>query len=367
MKKLFLIFIIVLTVGIPSSIAYQQKSTYTISSLVPTAFSWTDINGTDYTTSIKDQTPAPTCEAYALCAALETKIQYQLGYTFDCDLSDAHLYFYSGGTYAAGGVNVADAAQYLVDYGVPDEGCFPDPHRPYDFPFESLQGWEERTVKIQDWGWVDSENSTAIKQALIDYGPLVICIYVYENFLTYKQGIYRPEGEIVGGHLVALVGYDDLQECWLVKNSWGSRWGDIGWVQVAYDADIFIKHCYGGTGVLYIDGVYGNLNPDVPRVQIKTPQIRNTYIFGFQIPTLLKIFPYVQRAAPRTIGKTIITVSAENTNRVDFYLDGKRQFVDTSEPFEWELFTHFGLHTVEVYGFNDHSISKDIVDIFVLL
>jgi len=51
--------------------------------------------------------------------------------------------FYSKGTYNWG-VDLRDAANYLVEYGVPDEGCFPDPHRPKDPPFNSLPEWENR-------------------------------------------------------------------------------------------------------------------------------------------------------------------------------------------------------------------------------
>ena len=366
MKKVTLLVIILTLFTTPIAIGKTTTPLHTAD--LPESFSWRNINGTDYTTPIKDQTPAPTCEAYALCAVLETLIQYQIGYPFNCDLSDAHLYFYSGGTIAAGGVNVADAADYLVEDGVPDEGCFPDPHRPYDGPFASLPGWEERTVKIQEWGWVDTNDDQAIKQAIVDYGPLVICVYVHDNFLSYRRGIFRPEGDIVGGHLVALVGYNDEQACWIVKNSWGTRWGEDGWIRIAYDADIFISPCYGGTGILYVDGVYGNLQPDVPKIQITTPEIRNTYIFGMKIPTLIKNLPFIQVAAPRTIGKHIVTIEGENTERVDFYLDGTRQFVDTSPPFEWELFTLFGLHTLEVYAYDENNnISKDIIDVFVLI
>ena len=56
---------------------------------LPSYFSWQNINGDDYTTPIRDQSPAPTCEAYALCASLETLIKYQTtprSIYFDCFL-----------------------------------------------------------------------------------------------------------------------------------------------------------------------------------------------------------------------------------------------------------------------------------------
>jgi len=44
---------------------------------LPAYFNYRDIDDVDYTTSMKDQSPAPTCETYALCACLETIMQYQ--------------------------------------------------------------------------------------------------------------------------------------------------------------------------------------------------------------------------------------------------------------------------------------------------
>ena len=124
---------------------------------LPKTFCWCDVDGVDYSTPIKNQAPLPTCEAYALCAALETMANYEVGHNFNCDLSEIHLFFCSGGD-EAWGVNVQDAANYLVKYGVPDEGCLPEPRRKAHIPCsETLEGWEERTVKIESWGWVEND------------------------------------------------------------------------------------------------------------------------------------------------------------------------------------------------------------------
>jgi C1A family cysteine protease len=34
-----------------------------------------------------------------------------------------------------------------------------------------------------------------------------------------------PHDQVVGGHCVDLVGYDDHAETWLLRNSWGTGWG----------------------------------------------------------------------------------------------------------------------------------------------
>ena len=41
-------------------------------------------------------------------------------------------------------------------------------------------------------------------------------------------------GERLGGHAVLLVGYDDREEYFIVKNSWGPTWGEAGYFRIAY-------------------------------------------------------------------------------------------------------------------------------------
>lgn len=353
------------------SITLEKEYEKKVISDLPPYFNWRDINGIDYTTPVKNQVPAPTCEAYALCASLETLMQYQIGYPYEPDLSETHLYFYAGGTCRGGGVLLGDAAEYLIEHGVPDEGCFPDPHRAYDYTFESLPDWESRAVKIQEWGWVENDIES-IKHALIEHGPLIICIVQRAGFFSYNGGIYKPlrGQQIVNGHVITIVGYDDGQRCWIIKNSAGENWGEEGYVRLSYDADSkshpIIWPFYGGTGILYIDGLYGNLMPDVPKIQIENLRRHHTYLFGKEFPTRFKDLRFVEKAVPRIIYWTIVKVEVENANGVKFYLDGKLQYVDGESPFEWKISAPFGSHTIEAIAFNEKHLSKGIADVFVL-
>jgi hypothetical protein len=367
-KKYLLLIIITANLLFPTLPASDQPSEPAQTNL-PSSFSWRNVDGVDYTTPIKDQSPAPTCETYALCAALETMMQYQTGELYGPDLSETHLYFYAGGTYDAGGVNVYDAVDYLMEYGVPDEGCYPDPHRPFDYPYTSLEGWEERTVKITEWGAVQPDEES-IKEALIEHGPLIICIFVYEDMLTYRGGVYhRSTDNRVGGHLVSLMGYDDETQSWLVKNSWGDRWGDNGWFHMGYDPEMFINRCYGGeTGIIYIDGIYGNLKPDVPKISIETPKTYHSYVFNLEFPQIFRTIPNIQTAAPRIIGPITVSVDAENTEKIEFYVDGSLQFTDETSPFEYNFKPSQGLHIIETIAYDkDNDISRGIVDIFSII
>lgn len=53
-------------------------------------------------------------------------------------------------------------------------------------------------------------------------------------------------------HCVVLVGWDDTQNSWIIKNSWGNNWQDNGYGLIGYDSDIgkdFLKNAYSVSGV----------------------------------------------------------------------------------------------------------------------
>jgi C1A family cysteine protease len=49
--------------------------------------------------------------------------------------------------------------------------------------------------------------------------------------------------DIVGGHAVVCVGYDDAKQAFIVRNSWGTGWGDKGYFYMPYE---FFKTQYVG-------------------------------------------------------------------------------------------------------------------------
>lgn len=368
MKIVGVVLLICLLVSSSQVFAFESRPVDSNDPL-PTKFSWLDVDGVNYVPPIKNQIPAPTCEAYALCTTLETLVNYETGAPNDCDLSEAHLFFYSGGT-CNWGVDVKDALEYLEVFGVPDEGCFPDHHRPHDEPFASLAGWENRTVKISGWGWIPNEIN-AIKTALIGYGPLIICVAVRSDFSNYHRGIYRPGPyDVIGGHVINIVGYDDSQQCWLIRNEWGDAWGEDGYIRVAYDAFTgerrFISPFYGGTGIAYIDGVYGNLEPDVPKIWFTNCDIQYTYLVGFGFSSWKFRMEGIQLGAPRIFGPHTIRLETANTDYVEFYLDQKLQYTDTSLPFSWKVKGSKGLHTLEIYAYNEQNMSMAFRDIFLI-
>ena len=100
------------------------------------------------------------------------------------------------------------------------------------------------------WGFVDPtvEHPTTeqIKEALCTYGPLATRMRVVSDALfAYTGGVYNEavaSDSAGGGHAVVIVGWDDSKSAWRVKNSWGTDWGENGYMWIAYGSNRIGRH-----------------------------------------------------------------------------------------------------------------------------
>jgi C1A family cysteine protease len=81
----------------------------------------------------------------------------------------------------------------------------------------------------------------AIKSALFKGFIVVLGIQVYESFESAEVAatgvVPEPnlkKEECIGGHAVALVGYDDTKKAFIMRNSWGENWGLHGYCLLPY-------------------------------------------------------------------------------------------------------------------------------------
>ncbi|CAO1415423.1 unnamed protein product, partial [Diamesa serratosioi] len=88
-------------------------------------------------------------------------------------------------------------------------------------------------------------NERKLRNIVAFVGPVSIGMSVQEDFYDYNGGIYDnkacPSNEDSINHAVLLVGYgkDELTgiDYWLVKNSWGTDWGELGYVRMIRNSD----------------------------------------------------------------------------------------------------------------------------------
>jgi C1A family cysteine protease len=94
--------------------------------------------------------------------------------------------------------------------------------------------------KIGLYQRLDNTNLLSLKSCLAAGFPFVFGFTVYESFESEdvaKTGVVpmpAPKEQTLGGHAVMAVGYDDASQVFLVRNSWGSGWGQAGYFTIPY-------------------------------------------------------------------------------------------------------------------------------------
>ena len=81
---------------------------------------------------------------------------------------------------------------------------------------------------------------TQMKGCLASGYPFVFGFSVYASFespTVAQTGVVpmpQPNEQLLGGHAVLAVGYDDAQQRFTVRNSWGPNWGTAGYFTIPY-------------------------------------------------------------------------------------------------------------------------------------
>ena len=189
----------------------------------PSSYDLRNVDGKNYITPVKNQGGCGSCVAFGVVATAEGMFRWQHDNpNLSVDFSEAHLYFCNDRKCSSGWWSHA-ALDFLRDSGIVDEACYP--YQAVDQACEPCTDFHNRLKKITGWQRITS--TSEMKKWISTKGPLVANYTVYDDFYAYQGGIYRHiTGDHSGGHCISVVGYDDDQQYWICKNSWGNSFGE---------------------------------------------------------------------------------------------------------------------------------------------
>ncbi|KAH7479153.1 hypothetical protein PRIC1_009295 [Phytophthora ramorum] len=106
----------------------------------------------------------------------------------------------------------------------------------------SIAGWEQVVGPSCD----NSSDATELLKLALQHQPISVALNSGGTFEDYKGGIYScpNDGDFASSadinHAVVLVGYDSdgTTDYWIIKNSYGSSWGEKGYIRLAIDSKL---------------------------------------------------------------------------------------------------------------------------------
>ena len=203
---------------------------------VPSAFDWRNISGNNFVTPIRNQGSCGSCWAFAATAALESKALITFNWPgTNLNLSEQIVLSCSGAGSCDGG-SPTTASNFIKNTGTNLETCYPYTAQNGNCS-SACSNWQSSTYKIDGWSYVSTGSPVAstLKNAIYTSGPVMAVFDVYTDFFSYHSGIYSyVSGEYEGGHAILIVGWNDSDSAFIVKNSWGSGWGESGFFRIAY-------------------------------------------------------------------------------------------------------------------------------------
>ncbi len=205
----------------------------------PSSFDWRSVSGSNWVTSVKNQSSCGSCWSFATVGTIEASWNILTNNPgLDYNLSEQHLVSpcsSNGSCGDCGGGSSSCSLLAAVNYGIPDEACFP-----YNATDSSCSGrcsnWANRVVKAKNrvYGF-GSLTQTRLKEYISRHGPVTVYMGINSEFGGYWDGdIYRCRDDSSINHAVLAVGYNSSGGYWIIKNSWGSSWHSNGYFKVGF-------------------------------------------------------------------------------------------------------------------------------------
>lgn len=249
---------------------------------LPAAFDWRNVNGHAYIGPVRNQANCGSCYAFGASAAAEGVYNFANGlYDAACaDFSESFIIWclgrlpaYSGHFYGCGGADY----DYMELEALVQEGTINESYFPYTYPDPGCSHYSDPGVKFAEWHRIPCSDIAAIKTAIMTYGVVDVAVQAGSAFQAYSGGIYSDSNTACSGspcdytttnHAVALVGWNDTDGAWILRNSWGPSWGENGYMRIKYTA-----------AVVACEATYLVYN-SVPGIQVTAPAAGSSWEVG---------------------------------------------------------------------------------------
>ena len=213
---------------------------------LPSSWDWREY---DNVTSVKDQGSCGSCYAFAAIANIESEMLIDDAGDYDFSENNAKECnwdeLYGSGSSCSGG-NYEMLANLLSQKGVVLESC--DPYEDSDVDCNSTCPYQKTLL---DWKIISGDvvPDTDVLKAYIHASASPVYTSLCADFPEFGDydGSYTLYHHLPGNkpqpqpnHAVLIVGWNDSlvhdggTGGWIVKNSWGTEWGDNGYFTIAY-------------------------------------------------------------------------------------------------------------------------------------
>lgn len=185
---------------------------------------------------IYNQGQLGSCTANALCGGL--------GY-INPKLVGSRLFLYynermiEGNTKNDTGAYIHDGVASLIQNGICPEVEWP--YNVNNFAVKPPVKCYDDALLHKVFNSYNLNNDIVSMKTCLNLGyPFTVGIMIYNTFDTYtvsKTGMVpmpTPQDKLLGGHAVLCVGYNDIKQVFIMRNSWGSSWGDKGYFYLPY-------------------------------------------------------------------------------------------------------------------------------------
>lgn len=236
----------------------------------PSDFTWCDKDGVNYCTMSRNQhipQYCGSCWAHGTMSALADRIKIaRKGKGIDINLSIQHM-LNCGNAGTCYGGSIDGPYQWIYEISKTGTGISYETSQPYlACSYDSKEGFcpkVDTTCKpinvartcgsfsseggpcsglsrypnatVVDFGSVSGKNN--MMKEIYNRGPIA-CGIDATKLLNYENGVINIEGEEID-HVVSVVGWATNPQDgfhWIVRNSWGEYWGEMGYVRVAEGA-----------------------------------------------------------------------------------------------------------------------------------